>query len=415
MKNDNFKNWCTENNHEIFLERWDYELNNIKPEDITTGVNTKIYFKCENGLHQSYPVSISQIVRRHKIPSCPICGSFGMWCENNNRLDLLKRWDYDLNDISPYEISISSTKKQYFKCPRGIHESELKDLNNIRKQYGSGRCCQCDSIGQFGIDNIDIDFIDKYWGKNNDQSPMDINKFSKKKIWIKCQNNDYHGEYDISACNFQKGKRCPFCSGKRVHIMDSLGMIYPNTLELWSDKNKINPYNILPMSNKFAYFKCENDKHDEYRRTVCASVNADFKCPTCIRERKQSILQEKVNNYISSLYTDIRHEYNCTLLPRNPSTNRILPYDNEIVVLKLIIEVNGLQHYSEHSYNSYYKNKGKSSKECLEERRFLDSYKMKYALDHGYYFLEIPYWTNDKKDTWKYLIDNKIKEITKIA
>ena len=40
-----------------------------------------------------------------------------------------------------------------------------------------------------------------------------------------------------------------------------------------------------------------------------------------------------------------------------------------------------------------------------------DRYKRIIAKQKGYYFLEIPYWTDNENKDWKKLIDNKINEI----
>lgn len=47
--------------------------------------------------------------------------SFYDWCINNNRVDFLNLWDYDLNNKNPNEIAKSTHKFYYFKCPNGIH------------------------------------------------------------------------------------------------------------------------------------------------------------------------------------------------------------------------------------------------------------------------------------------------------
>lgn len=406
-KNETLYDWCIRKNNNDILNRWDYDRNNKTPKDIRCSDPGNYWFKCQNHLHDSEQRNISNIMKTEKVPSCSICGSFGIWCEQNNRLDLLKRWDYDLNNCSPYEISISSTKKKYFKCPRGIHKSELKDLNNIRKQFGSSKCKQCESIGQYGIDNIDKDFILKYWSNKNNCDPMTVNKNSTKKIWIKCIDVEYHPDYDITAVNFYKGKRCPYCSGKRIAKEDSVGYKFPEIFDIWIEK-KNTPYDYLPNSNKKIYFKCE--KHGEYRRRICNAVKCDFICPKCSKELQESKLQRKVRKYIEERFKTIKHEYNCTIIPINPKTNYKLPYDNEIPDIKLIIEVNGEQHYKASSF-FYGKNKEQAQKR-FEYRKELDKYKKNFAIDHGYNYLVIPYWADDKKNTWKLLIDNKIKNIT---
>jgi len=51
-------------------------------------------------------------------------------------------------------------KKYYFKCPMGIHKSELKQINCLTSgQEGSMDCKLCNSFAQWGIDNLGVDFF----------------------------------------------------------------------------------------------------------------------------------------------------------------------------------------------------------------------------------------------------------------
>lgn len=400
-RNQNLEQWCHENNNTDILKRWDYDKNHISPCEIINFHNISPFFKCENNIHPSESKTLGNVIRYNKVPSCSICASFGTWCEQNNRFDLLNRWDYEKNSVTPYDISISTTTKYYFKCPKGIHESEEKDINNIRKQYHSSRCICCSSIGQYGIDNIDDSFIKKYWSNKNVVDPMTISKYSSKKIWIKCQKTSYHDDYEITCANFLAGKRCPYCAKKAVHPNDSLGGIYPIAFQYWV-QTKTTPYDYFPMSNKQVYWKCE--KHGQYKRKICNMVQSDFICPKCQKESCQSRLQRKVYNYISNLGYTIHTETDCSIVPINPETKYPLPYDNEIYDLKLIIEVNGEQHYKKCFFNHY-------SDEELNKRKQVDKYKQEYAIKNGYSFLIIPYWTNDKQETWKQLINHKIQSI----
>jgi hypothetical protein len=89
-----------------------------------------------------------------------------------------------------------------------------------------------------------------------------------------------------------------------------------------------------------------------------------------------------------------------------------MPFDNEIKELKLIIEVHGEQHYR---INGFHRKSAKQKKITVEEsfnlQKERDKYKRIFALSQGYFYLEIPYWTDDKEETWKKLIDDKIKEV----
>ena len=112
--------------------------------------------------------------------------SFEQWCIENNRKDLLLRWDYELNDCSPSEISYGTDKKYWLKCNKHPeHKSELKDIHSFTNgQEGSIKCNQCNSIAQWFIDN-NLDTND-YWDYDkNTVDPWAISRGSKKKIWIK--------------------------------------------------------------------------------------------------------------------------------------------------------------------------------------------------------------------------------------
>ena len=404
----NFYDWCMRKNPTI-LDRWDYDKNVKSPKEIRNLHRGLYWFKCGKGIHESELRDIGNIVKAQSVPQCTICNSFGTWCEQHSRLDLLKRWDYEKNgDVDPYHISRRTGKSYWFKCPRGIHPSELKNICNLVKQYGTSLCKQCNSIGQWGIDNVDIDFIKKYWSDKNTKNPFHIGYQSPQKIWIKCQETDYHPDYDISCVAFSKGERCPYCAKKRITKEDSLGFKYPQSFDYWVEK-KTTPYDYFPLSNKSVYWKC--DIHGTYKRKICDMVESDFRCPQCKKWLTESKLQHKVDVYISEKYKDVRHENNCTIVPINPNTNYPLPFDNEIVELKLIIQVNGAQHYSSEPFKAIFDDKIHTPEEQLKYRQYLDSYKKEYALSHGYHYLEIPYWTDNKKETWKKLIDRKIEQI----
>lgn len=407
---ENLYDWCIRKGFTDILDRWDYEKNDKNPKEIYN-CNINVWIKCENGKHPSEQRYLRNIINTGKIPSCTICHSFGTWCEEHSRLDLLKRWDYEKNNISPYEIPFRSGLKYWFKCPRGLHPSEQKIPCNLVTQFGSSRCNMCRSFAQWGIDNIGEDFLSEYWSDKNTKDPWKTEYQCPQKVWIKCQEKKYHPDYMISCADFINGKRCPYCAGKKVAKEDSLGYRYPESIKLWVQKN-CSPYDFMPGSNKQVYWKCE--KHGQYRRSIIQEVNADFVCPKCRAGMNESKLQKKVREYIEFLYDDIKHENQCTVLPINPKTKYPLPFDNEIVQLKLIIQVNGEQHYkaTPFFFKKERNNEINSPEEQLIYRQKIDKYKKDYALSHGYHYLEIPYWADDKKETWKTLIDNKIADLT---
>jgi len=342
------------------------------------------------------------------------------WCNENGRKDLIDRWDEKLNKYKISEINCRTAKKYYFKCPMGIHPSEKKHIASFTFDKGSMNCKACNSFAQWGIDNICEDFLDKYWSIKNTISPWEIDYCgSNNPIYIKCQDKDYHDDYKSSPCIFNKGCRCPGCSHKvgHLHILDSLGTLFPQVLELWSDRNKKSPYEYSPMNNNKIYWKCPCGKHGEHFTKIYDANKCDFRCPECTQERNESLLQEKVRLYLNTFDYTILHEHRCTIVPINPKrkgTNNTLPFDNEVLELKLLCEVMGQQHYRINGYHIMQaKTKNTTPKQELHYTKLKDRYKRIYSKSKGYNYLEISYKADNKRETYKLLIDNKIEQILK--
>lgn len=416
----------------------------IKVEDLTKGSKVKVECECNSCKkkllwnYKDYVISVKEDGTTY----CRNCANkkgnnknininkknkkkkktFYDWCIENNRQDVLDRWDYELNDCSPKEVRYGSHKKCWFKCDKHKeHKSELKNINSFTHGHeGSMDCKQCNSVAQYILDNFpDKDLYD-VWDKekNGDLDPWKIQKGSNIKCWFICQEKDYHENYEIRSNIFCDGIRCPYCSKSsvKVHPKDSLGQyIIDNYSEeflwkIWSDKNNISPFEITVYSSKKVWWNCLDDKHEEYHRDCAHSTLSEFRCPKCMEERDESLLEEKTRLYLEELGYEVKTEYNCSIKPINPKSKLPLPFDNEVILENgkhLIIEVHGKQHYVvEGFYNK--------TEEELYKRRIRDRYKRIKCIQAGYEYLEIPYWKFDKrikKYNYKHLINNKINEI----
>lgn len=369
-------------------------------------------FYCKGCIRKLFGANVS---RKNKLNNGK---SFEQWCINNDRQDILERWDYKLNKYAPSEIVYTSTSKFYFKCPNGLHDSEKTIINSITNNSHSLDCRMCNSFAQWGINNLGEDFLEKYWDYDkNIINPWHIGYGSGKYIYIKCIYKEYHGSYKVKCNSFTSKipKGCPYCShwhGK-VHYFDSLGAIYPEVLNIWSNKNIKSPFEYSIYSTKEVWWVCENNKHENYYRSINISTKCSFRCPCCSNESSESILQEKVRLYIENLNYIILHEHQCSIILTHPKNKRPLPFDNEIKELKLIIEVHGIQHYQSNRWNNLQAKQHNTTSEYeLHMQQIRDRYKRIFAKKRGYFYLEIPYWVDDKEETWKKLINNKIQDIT---
>lgn len=271
-------------------------------------------------------------------------------------------------------------------------------------------------FGEFHAQKFGDDFLEKYWDYNKNKiSPNEIGKGSRIKVWIKCQECNYHDSYEIMAYSFTDGNRCSYCSGKQVHTFDSFGYRYPHISSLWSDKNEFSPYEISYGSGKDIYLKCQDGLHTDYKTKPYRAKEHGFRCPACSKEQDISRLQKKVQDFIIREFGfDMLYEYDCNIIAVNPKRikNSSMPYDIEVLNgLKLLIEVQGEQHYECSGWTTVKAKKNNTSPQYeLMKRKLYDRYKKYIAYKNGYNYLVIPYWF-EQNDNYKDLVRHKFWSI----
>lgn len=404
----------------------------VEPYKVTGDKNYRSIVKCTLCNKDPYEIVLSEI-NRHVFDGCGCQKdrsnsvnwlSFKDWCEQNNQQHLLDAWDYDLNLKTPDKVSSCTSDCYYFKCLCGKHDSSLwKILSLTRHGKTKTLCKKCNSFAQHAIDKFGDDVLDLYWDYDkNIVDPWKISHASKNEIWIKCLDVDYHESYPTLPALFLKGIGCPYCHGNKVHSCDSFAYYYIQKYgtdfldKYWDyDKNTIDPWSVTVQTNKdYIYLKCK--KHGTYPVWPSNFFKFGLSCPECTREQDKSRLQDKVERYILSNYHFIiTHEYNCSIVAKNPKTNRYLPYDNDVNINDadhLIIEVMGEQHYNINAgwNRKCAKQSNLTLEEILADLQWRDEYKKQYALLCGYHYLAIPYWT-EHDESYKTLIDDKIKSI----
>lgn len=248
--------------------------------------------KCGKGNHsyirikcpycgKEYDVRLEGFIGKYKVKCTNCChkyeDSFAYYIQQELKEPLNKYWDWEKNIVNPYCVTPQSHKKVYIKCTEtDYHDSYLISICNF---YNKNRCPYCaskkvhpkDSFGQWLIDIYGNNAVEKYWSPKNTLDPFKITIQSHKKVWLLCQEHEYHndyGGYEITCANFYNGNRCPYCTTHhgKVHPKDSFGSLYPERVKYWSKNNKKSPFEVSPMSNKKYKFICEKCGKEFERR-----------------------------------------------------------------------------------------------------------------------------------------------------
>lgn len=215
----------------------------VKTEHLTPSSHVKVKVECDecgetmNVVWKNYTLAVKEDGRYY----CNKCAmklygtenmrkiklvkgiSFEQWCISNLKLDVLGRFDVELNNCKPSEIGFSPKGKHWFKCERDIHGSELKSISTLTSGYDkSVACSYCQSFAQYLIDLYGENALLKYWDyeKNANINPFEIRKNSRKKVWIKCINPEHnHKSYYVQCNSFTSmNSRCPRCAESKIEV-----------------------------------------------------------------------------------------------------------------------------------------------------------------------------------------------------
>ncbi len=199
------------------LKDWDYDKNKIRPSSVTPGSEKRVWWKCEKG--HSYE---QQIFSHIKGAGCPYCdGKIVITGENDLQTlypEIAKEWDYEKNELTPFQVNAHSHIKVWWKCEKG-HSY----LNSVDKRTGKQKekcpyCCNKKIlIGYNDLKTLRPKLVKEWDYKKNDLGPEDYSCGSMKKVWWICP------ECNLSYCSVIRSRAnlntgCPSCRRKKKKI-----------------------------------------------------------------------------------------------------------------------------------------------------------------------------------------------------
>jgi very-short-patch-repair endonuclease len=300
-------------------------------------------------------------------------------------------------------ITKSSKTELVFTCDKCEHEFEKAATYITNKNEW---CPYCSGNGIFCIKEKNCQHCFNRSFASNEYSlqlhpnckedPYKLSISSSIILQIIC--NDCDHIFYQSPHYLTMGHGCPYCVNKALCIDETCQMCFNNSFasisesKYWSELNNIKPRNVFKNTNMIKYkFDCP------YCNNIYESdpANITSKGSWCECIRKKSEL--KLYNYLQTILNNYAIEREKTF--SWCKNILVLPFDFFIEELKLIIELDGQQHFEQ--VGSW-----KTPKE-IQER---DIYKQKLANENGYSIIRITVMdVRDNKNDWR----NKLKEAIK--
>ncbi len=134
------------------------------------------------------------------------------WCISNNREDLLREWDYSLNEeVTPYDVSRSSNKPFYWKCLKCGNTWKARPNSRTRTRNSGCPYCSGRKVldGKNDLAALFPDIASEWNFDRNEKEPTDYCAHSSCVVWWKgaCK----HEWKDSISHRTGRSSGCPVC------------------------------------------------------------------------------------------------------------------------------------------------------------------------------------------------------------
>ena len=317
---------------------WNYEKNNgLTPADVTPNSNKKVWWKCSKG--HEWQATINN---RNRGNGCPVCDSerktsfpeyvLAYYLEKYDLgvVHSYKGKGYELDIYIPskriaieydgYYWHKSKTKKDLEKnqkCKKDgiklyrireglpplkegsidyIVQKDQKNLSKVLEKILS-EIIGANIVVDLKSDTIAIENLREFtekersvllsnpeiaqeWNyeRNGNLKPEHFAPNSNKKVWWKCGSGH---EWQATIVNRNKGRKCPYCSGKKVlKGYNDLQTVNPALAKEWNHEknNGLSSTEVTPSSNKKVWWRC-SEGH-EWEATINNRTHGNG-CPYC--------------------------------------------------------------------------------------------------------------------------------------
>lgn len=412
---DNDCNYC---NNKSFMSHekskfWHPTKNGtLTPKDVLPSSNKKYWFHCEECNHDFIKI-LNNIGARGWCKYCTHnwehCGNEECkYCYNKSfkSHEKAKFWHLTKNKISALFVAKSSGKKRWFNCNECGHELYMSPndiYNDSWCRYCTTRWIHCgDSNCNFCFNrSIASHENGKYF--NKDKNTIDVLKVAKtsgKKYWFDC--NKCNHSFQARPADILLGHWCGYCSLSWKHCgKEECDYCYNRSFKshyrsIFFNKVKNqnqNPLYIIKSKNKKYWFTCEDCENDFFS-SLNSIVSKDSWCKYCKNKTEKKLYDWLKTNLKYEIEYQKRFMW-CI----NEKSQKIMPLDFVIEKLKIIIELDGDQHF-----------KQISNWMCPVENQKRDKLKMNYSIKNGYKIIRIyqqDVW--DDKNNWEQELNNSIE------
>jgi len=282
---------CLASTHPFLILEWHATKNILTPNDVTFGSNIEIFWVCSKNPEHEWEMKISSRTGK-KAQGCPYCARKRVSYENSLAAvnpELASEFHPTKNGtVTTSNIMPGSQKKFWWFC-NNVPEHEWK-ASVANRHLRKSRCPHCFGNTTFKKHRslaIKYPELIPEWHpvKNGSITPYDVQYGSQKKYWWICSQKH---DWEATVLGRSSGFGCPYCSGRKTSIENSIQVSHSEYLEFWDyDRNLIQPDEVSRGSRKIVWWKCDLSGTHSYQAMVCDRIGNEnrngLSCTECHR------------------------------------------------------------------------------------------------------------------------------------
>ena len=119
--------------------------------------------------------------------------------------------------------------------------------------------------------------------RNGTLTPDQIVAGSHRKVWWKCSEGPDHEWATQLSSRTDSGTGCPYCSGKKLSVTNSLASLLPDLAAQWhpTRNGALTPDQIVAGSHRKVWWKCLEGPDPEWEATLHGRAGSGTGCPYC--------------------------------------------------------------------------------------------------------------------------------------
>ena len=256
------------------------------PDKIFWSSNKKVWWKCSEGEDHEWQNKVYLRTREKDKFSCPFCkktrpsSTYNLVTEYP---EIANQWHKIKNkDLKPNEMLPKSNKKVWWKCDVAEDHEWESSIGNRTAGKGCPFCNGQKVTFSNSFQSLGDPELLKQWHKtlNKNFTPRDLVVGSAKKVWWKCDVAEDHVWQTPLVHRTSRERGCPFCSGDKITLSNSLYTLNPKLASEWNyELNEKSPKEISPYSHSKFWWKCDKASDHVFKARV--SDRNQTNCPMC--------------------------------------------------------------------------------------------------------------------------------------